>query len=151
MEQLKCNQKSTNNVCRTLNLELKITKQKLKNHRKKFKQQYCKEYIKKNQNKKVFVPEQTNKTKFKMQAAFMLRSKQRSERGVKSKKVPSNCATRELLPFPKYPPRSWVKCFSFPNKTFFFDQNSSYAMLLLIKIRKTDGIVIVLKKNLQFS
>lgn len=39
----------------------------------------------------------------------MLRSKQRSEKGVKSKKVPSNCATRELLPFPTYPPRTWVK------------------------------------------
>lgn len=43
-----------------------------------------------------------------MQAAFALRSKQRTEKGGKSKKYPSNCATRELQEFPPYPPRTWV-------------------------------------------
>lgn len=38
----------------------------------------------------------------------MLRSKQRSQKDKKAHRVPANCATKELLPFPRYPPKSWV-------------------------------------------
>lgn len=49
-----------------------------------------------------------------MQAALMLRSKSRVARRRKLRKLggrlelPSNVATKEIAPFPRYPPESWV-------------------------------------------
>lgn len=47
-----------------------------------------------------------------MQAALMLRSKQRVARRKKMRngrpELPSNVATKDIAPFPRYPPESWV-------------------------------------------
>lgn len=51
-----------------------------------------------------------------MQAALMLRSKQRIARnklrrqrlGIKGE-LPTNVATKEIPPYPAFPPQSWVK------------------------------------------
>lgn len=49
-----------------------------------------------------------------MQAALMLRSKSRVARRRKLRKLggrlelPSNVATKEIAPFPRYPPETWV-------------------------------------------
>lgn len=53
-----------------------------------------------------------------MQAALMLRSKQRFERRRKLKKLgrlldlPPNVSTKEIPPYPQYPPKSWVNIFT---------------------------------------
>lgn len=57
-----------------------------------------------------------------MQAALMLRSKQRFERRRKLKKLgrlldlPPNVSTKEIPPYPKYPPKSWVTTNYLANK-----------------------------------
>lgn len=66
-----------------------------------------------------------------MQAALMIRSKQRLARaklrrerlGIRGGELPTNVATHDLPPYPRFPPKSWVgsdfidtskvfKCFS---------------------------------------
>lgn len=53
-----------------------------------------------------------------MQAALMLRSKQRFERRRKLKKLgrlldlPPNVSVKEIPPYPQYPPKSWVNIFT---------------------------------------
>ncbi|KOB70658.1 Uncharacterized protein OBRU01_12232 [Operophtera brumata] len=49
-----------------------------------------------------------------MQAALMLRSKSRERRKARLKRghkhdLPSNIATRQIAPFPRYPPTSWIE------------------------------------------
>lgn len=67
-----------------------------------------------------------------MQAALMLRSKSRVARRRKLRKLggrlelPSNVATKEIAPFPRYPPESWVIFYFFNIK-----------LLLLLLLRKT--------------
>jgi hypothetical protein len=59
-----------------------------------------------------------------MQAALMLRSKQRIARnklrrqrlGIKGDSLPSNVATKEIPPYPAFPPQNWVK----PVKSYIF-------------------------------
>lgn len=51
-----------------------------------------------------------------MQAALMLRSKQRIARnklrrermGIKGDIIPSNVSVRDIPPYPRFPPESWV-------------------------------------------
>jgi hypothetical protein len=48
-----------------------------------------------------------------MQAALMLRSKQRLARNklrrARGMEIPCNVATREIPPWPRYPPETWVR------------------------------------------
>lgn len=50
-----------------------------------------------------------------MQAALMLRSKERMQRRRelrrKGGEIPSNKITKDIPPYPRYPPESWVKMF----------------------------------------
>lgn len=59
-----------------------------------------------------------------MQAALMIRSKQRIERakmrrlrlGIKGE-LPTNVATKDIPPYPEFPPKSWV----FTNSIKFYE------------------------------
>lgn len=59
-----------------------------------------------------------------MQAALMLRSKERMQRRRELRRkgggeIPSNKITKDIPPYPRYPPESWVKnvfCFNFKKK-----------------------------------
>lgn len=69
-----------------------------------------------------------SKKKIKMQAALMLRSKQRASRLNKGKgEIPSNVATKEIPPYPPFPPVSWVWV-------------SFYILIRLFKKKKTKPI-----------
>lgn len=53
-----------------------------------------------------------------MQAALMLRSKERMQRRRELRRkgggeIPSNKITKDIPPYPRYPPESWVKMFYF--------------------------------------
>lgn len=71
-----------------------------------------------------------------MQAALMLRSKQRIARnkqrrlrlGIKGNELPTCCATKDIPPYPPFPPRSWVNFFESPNAEVLegFLMNSSF-------------------------
>lgn len=53
----------------------------------------------------------------------MLRSKQRLARakirrqrlGIKGDELPTYCATKDIPPYPSFPPKSWVNFFESPN------------------------------------